>query len=309
MKTQLFLFLAAAVATSACGSADDDKGTPPEEGKTYQPGVTVEADRAVFTTGEYELEPGQEKFLCFTTTVDEDLTIETVGHDAPQSLHHVIFAKTSVPEPDGYSECDTLFRLTWEPVYLAGAGKSELSLPDGYAHRIPRGTQLLAQLHLLNTRDEAVRDSVQITMTRATVAEPKPVAVYAFGNMSVNLPARQKSSMEGNCDVKEDIHLLAGFPHMHMLGRGLTFDVTRAGGANERAFERTPYNFDDQRLDAIDVTLKAGDQTKVTCQYDNPYDHAISFGESTMNEMCFFVAIAADRDKIGGCIENVVTSP
>lgn len=310
MKTSLCLLLATAAATAACSSSSDGQAPAPEKVDTaYQPGVTVETDRAVFTTAEYELEPGQEKFLCYATTVGEDLTIETVGHDAPPSLHHVIFAKTTGEEPEGYTECDVLFRLTWEPVYLAGAGKSELSLPEGYAHRIPRGTQLLAQLHLLNTRDEPVRHTVQIDMQRSKVEEPKPVAVYAFGNMSVNLPPSQPSSLVGDCNVKEEIRLLAAFPHMHLLGKGLTFDVSRSGGEHERAFERVPYDFDDQHLEPIDLTLNPGDQTKVTCSFDNPYSHAITFGESTMNEMCFFVAIAADREKISGCISRPNTAP
>src|SRR5678816_2617062 len=114
MKTTLFLVLAAA-ACVACGSSDEGKTTgnddqgpkdetpvepvdPPTE---YAPGVTVEDDDAVFATAEYTLEPGQEKFLCYATTIDQDLVIERIGHGARASLHHIIFAKTTAPEPEG----------------------------------------------------------------------------------------------------------------------------------------------------------------------------------------------------------------
>jgi hypothetical protein len=318
MKLHSFLFLATAAASIACGSTDDgaekeqpgEQDPPPEEVPVYEPGITVESDQAVFQTAEYELEPGQEKFLCYTAEVGEDLTVETVAHEARSTLHHVIFAKTNGDEPAEYSECDTLFRLSWQPLYLAGAGKSELALPEGYAHRVPAGTQLLAQLHLLNSGTETVHDTVQIVMKRSQVEAPKPVAVYAFGNMNVNLPPSKESTLEGDCTLTEDVRLLAGFPHMHMLGTGLTFDVKKAdGSAFERRFERTPYDFDNQHLDAIDVRLAAGDQTKVTCSYNNTTDHTITFGESTFNEMCFFVAIAADRDAIDGCFGAGNTPP
>lgn len=290
-----------AAALAACSSSKQE-GQGPAAATALPTGVTVTDEGAVFRTGEYTVDPGQERFLCFAANSDTDLVIQTVSHTARSGLHHIIFSKTSAPEPDGFSECDTLFRLTWEPIYLTGAGSSSLDLPDGFAHHIAAGAQMVAQLHLLNTTDKAIHDSVEIRLSASKADAPKPVAGYAFGNFDVHLPPLQTSSVQGDCDVKEDVHLLAAFPHMHLLGKRLTFQVAHAGGDFAQVYERNPYDFDDQHMENIDLSLSVGDRTRVNCEYDNPYDHEITFGESTKDEMCFLVGFAADRDKISGCM-------
>lgn len=299
-----FVFFAAALA--ACSST---KQEAPAAETVLPAGVTTTDDGAVFKTDEYTLDPGQERFLCFATNTDEELVIQTVSHTARPGLHHIIFSKANAPEPDGFSECDTLFKLTWEPLYLAGAGASSLDLPEGFAHRIAAGTQMVAQLHLLNTTTKPIRDSVEIRLRASQAEAPKPVAGYAFGNFDVHLPPMQPGSVQGECDVKEDVHLLAAFPHMHLLGKRLTFDVARAGGDFAQVYERNPYDFDDQHMESLDLSLSVGDRTRVNCEYENPYDHEVTFGESTLNEMCFLVGFAADRDKISGCMQRPAAAP
>jgi hypothetical protein len=295
-----------AVALAACSSKKEEA---PPVATVLPAGISATDEGAVFRTDEYTLDPGQERFLCFAANAEKDLVIESVSHAARSGLHHIIFSKANAPEPDGFSECDTLFRLTWEPIYLTGAGDSSLDLPAGFAHRIPVGTQMVAQLHLLNTTEEPIRDSVEIRLRKSRAEAPKPVAGYAFGNFDVHLPPLQPSSVHGECDVKEDIHILAAFPHMHLLGKRLTFDVARAGGEFSQVFERNPYDFDDQHMETLDLALSVGDRTRVNCEYENTHDYEITFGESTTNEMCFLVGFAADREKIGGCISRPAAAP
>jgi len=295
--------------TVALASCSSRKQEDPAVATALPVGITATDEGAVFKTDEYTLDPGQERFLCFAANAEEDLVVESVSHTARPGLHHVIFSKANVPEPDGFSECDTLFRLTWEPIYLTGAGASSLDLPEGFAHRITAGTQMVAQLHLLNTTDKPIRDSVEIRLRASKAEAPKPVAGYAFGNFDVHLPPLQPSSLQGECDVKEDVHILAAFPHMHLLGKRLTFDVARAGGEFAQVFERNPYDFDDQHMESLDLLLSVGDRTRVNCEYENPYDHEITFGESTTNEMCFLVGFAADREKISGCMSRPAAAP
>jgi hypothetical protein len=78
---------------------------------------------------------------------------------------------TLAPEPDGMSECDVLFRTTWEPMYLAGAGSSSLEFPENTAHKIAAGTQLLSQLRLFNTTDKLATGSLEVKMHRSTASD------------------------------------------------------------------------------------------------------------------------------------------
>src|SRR6185295_10411180 len=110
------------------------------------------------------------------------------------------------------------------------------------------------------------------------------------------------SKLESVCTVQEKIEFVAAFPHMHLLGQSLTFEVGPSADKLTKVFERNPYSFDDQHLDLLELTLNPGDVTRVTCNYDNTRNQTVTFGESTQNEMCFLLAFAADRSGVSGCV-------
>jgi hypothetical protein len=105
----------------------------------------------------------------------------------------------------------------------------------------------------------------------------------------------------GTCAVRQDTQLIAGFPHMHLLGTSLRFEVGKSADELKEVFKRDPYDFDNQTIEKLDVKLGAGDVARVRCSYDNPHDQTISYGESTLNEMCYFIGFAIDSR--GGCLE------
>lgn len=266
-----------------------------------EPGVHVAESQAIFQTAPFTIPAGEEKFLCFATTLDEDLVIDGYVHAAQRFVHHVVFSRAMAPEPDGLSECDTLFRFTWDPLFITGAGASEFLFPDGVGHRLEAGTQLVVQLHLLNADDESVTDSVAIEMRKAKSNDPKPLAPFVFGSSEVSLPAQETTTLQMMCELPEDVQLVAAFPHMHLLGRSMKFEVSHGDEPMRTVFERTPFDFDDQHADLLDLRLSKGDKTRVSCTYENTRDATVTFGESTNNEMCFFIGFAVGREGLSGC--------
>jgi hypothetical protein len=306
--------MAALVAVSAvalgCSSSDaheePEMDQPdPQANLPAEPGIIVGDESVQFQTEEFTLAPGAERFLCYAATTGEDLAISGYDQVGRPVLHHVVFSRATEPEPEGFSECDTLFRLSWEPLFITGAGDSGIHFPEGAGHALEAGTQLVAQLHLLNASTESVTDSVRIDMARSPVAELRPIGNYVFGNFQIDLPPVAPSTIQGTCEMKEPVELIAGFPHMHLMGRALKFEVGPSEAALAEVYRRDPYDFDDQRLELVNLNLRAGDVTRVTCDYENTLDQSIGFGESTTNEMCFFVGFATDRERISGCFEGL----
>src|SRR5688572_4003003 len=183
MRTELHLLAAICLAFGACGEDDasteeseqtegskpnrhddDDEDTDEEPAQVEGPGIHVSAKRAILQTEEFTIEPGEEKYLCYATEVGEDLVVDGYSHAAQTIVHHIVFSRALAPEPDGFSECDTLFRETWDPLFITGAGSSEFLFPEGVGHRLKSGTQLVVQLHLLNTSDEPATETVAIEM-------------------------------------------------------------------------------------------------------------------------------------------------
>jgi hypothetical protein len=294
--------LPVALLVLGCGSSEKDTEPGTGDPGASSSGIEVSDEQAVFRTDEITVEAGAERFVCFAADVPEDLVIDGYRHEAQSQVHHVIFSRAMAPEPDGLAECDVLFRNSWEPLFPTGAGASEIEFPDGVGHKLTAGEQLVLQLHLLNAAAEAVTDRVEIVMHRSHAADPRPVGTYVFGTLNVMLPPAQQSQIRGVCELEEKVELIAAFPHMHLLGQSLRFETGPSEAALEQVFERNPYDFDDQALTPIELTLDVGDFARVTCDYDNPYQQPITFGESTTNEMCFFVGLATDREGVSSCM-------
>jgi Copper type II ascorbate-dependent monooxygenase, C-terminal domain len=296
------------LSTAGCGGGSETTAGGVEATLDQTPGIHPAGGDVAFRTDPFTLDPGQERFICYTQTLEQDLVVDGYAHDAKRFLHHVIFAKTSGNEPEGSSDCDVLFRFNWDPLFLAGAGASEIRFPDDTGHVLPAGTRILAQLHLLNATTQSVTDSVEIRMHPSSAKNPRPMGSYAFGNFNVNLPPLQPSTLTSVCTVQEKVQFVAAFPHMHLLGQSLTFEVGPSEDKLTKVFERNPYSFDDQRLELIPLTLNPGDVTRVTCNYENTRSNTVTFGESTENEMCFLLAFAADRQGVGGCVVGTPSS-
>jgi hypothetical protein len=261
------------------------------------------ADVVQWSTGKFMLDANQERYLCFASTLDDDRTVNGYASQNPPFVHHMILARTSAPEPDGFAECDVAFRNTWETLFITGTGNSMLEFPEDAAHQLPKGTQLVVQMHLLNATDNPVEGSVTIDMRRTAVANPRPVNSYIFGTAAVELPPKRMSQVVGTCSMFQSVQLIAGFPHMHLLGTSLRFEVGSTESDLHEVFKRDPFDFNSQRIDKVETTINAGDLTRVTCTYDNPMDKTIGYGESTHDEMCYFVGFAVDLPGQSACLE------
>lgn len=196
-----------------------------------------------------------------------------------------------------------LFQNNWVPLFIAGTGDATLEMPEGSGHILTKGTQLNLQLHLLNAKAEAVTETVPIRMRKMDELPPNPTEVVVFGSVGISLPPNQPSQVVSNCASDSDMKLFSAFPHMHLLGRSLVVEAGPSDDAMTKIFRRDPYDFDAQTLSDIDVTIHQGDKVRVTCVYDNYLDHTVTFGESTTNEMCFFIGFATGASHpLAGCI-------
>lgn len=284
------LFLALAVA----GCAD---GLGPAEG-------TEDADPNWFTleTGEYTVPAGAERYLCWSQTLTEPLYADRFEYDSVGTVHHFFMQKALAPEPEGFSECDVLFKPTWLPLFGAATRDAELQLPEGAAMLIPAGTQIVVQLHLLNATPEPVTERAAIRVRRSeSGAAATPVGWYAFGTSRIRLPAGEATDVRSLCRVERGATVFAGGPHMHYLGTRSLLEIGSEVGALSPAHVRDPYDFDDQTIDPLALELEAGDLVQLTCSFDNHHDHEVVFGESSRDEMCYFVMFATGFEGIRTC--------
>jgi hypothetical protein len=122
-----------------------------------------------------------------------------------------------------------------------------------------------------------------------------------------------KAPKPGNtqhCDRKArtDMVVYAVAGHMHLLGKSIKVELNPGTTKAKTLLDVPTYNFDDQgaRRLATPVTVKAGDDLRVTCTHDATLrsklpalktlpPRYVVWGEGTSDEMCLGVVIWADK--------------
>lgn len=263
--------------------------------------IEVDADTAHFRTESFSLTAGQARSLCFATTLEADLTVQGYGIEATPLVRHVVLARPLLPEPDGMTECDGLFRTSWDPLFVAGGTPASFSFPGDAAHVLTKGTQIVAALQVGNSGAETVTASVEIDMLRSTAANPRSIGTFIFGTTSFVLPPRQRTELEWSCALGQSVHVIAALPQMLLMGRALGFDVAASGQPLHTVFDHGAYDFYAQHIETLDLELPAGAMTRVRCAYENTTDHPIRFGQTDADEMCFFAGFALDSTALRLC--------
>lgn len=253
---------------------------------------------------EFTIQPGAEKYYCYTAHMDADTAFHSFSIGSYKTVHHMFFASTLAPEQEGLHECPVLFKTTWLPLFTTGKGGTTLELPEGSGFKLKKGDQVVMQLHLLNTTDKPVTETVEVHANTLEAAEVKySAALYPFGTTVFSLPPKQPSTVSHDCVMDKDMDIFVMFPHMHRLGREMAFQVGKDEASLADVY-RGKYDFDAQELIPQAIPLHAGDYTRVTCSFDNTTDDTIGYGESTNTEMCFFATFIKDGQQLdGNCVD------
>lgn len=256
----------------------------------------------------YTLQPGEEKYFCYTMRLpaDRDVAIRKMTPTYGVGTHHILFAQTFATEPDGFSECAVLFKQTWLPLYTGGLDSGPVEMPEGVGFStLERGQQVLMQLHLQNATDEVISD---VTSLRVDLVDKTPemieAGIYGLDNRLIDIPPNTETkTMEMSCTPDHPMDVFAVLGHMHKRGKSL--DVSRGATAGVDMLFEAAWNFEEQPLTPVNMSVNAGDKLHLRCTHENRSDLQIGYGESSDDEMCSFVFYYAPADyQLDGCINQ-----
>jgi hypothetical protein len=283
------------IALAGCSGAPASNGPAPGTGyRMATPQITLTA--------------GEEKYLCYTVTLQEaaDIAVTKFASTPSPVVHHFEVFQTLAPESAGLFDCSaTLIKQTWLPLFGGGAAVGGLTLPAGSGFKLPKDAQLLLQLHLLNATTGPATAQVTVDMTYApNAATVTPAGIYAVGSMAINLPAGASNVQiaSPHCTLGKQYNVFAVQPHMHTLGTRIAFSTGASEAAMQPVYQRDPWVFGVQPIDLFATTLNPGDYVGATCTYDNTTSQPVMYGESTKDEMCYFVLFYTPFDHLNGCI-------
>jgi hypothetical protein len=294
MRYLTLLFL---IFSIGCAGDSSDTNTVDPIPESFDP-----AEWFTFEAGPFMVPAGEERFFCYSHTLEEDLWTNELVLQSKPVVHHVVYSDAQNSDPDGFFECNALFQNNWVPIFVAGTGDASLVMPEGSGHILEKGTQLTMQLHLLNASGEDVNDSIPLHFRKMLEPPEQSVEVVVFGNTNIALPPAE-SEVVGDCASDSDMKIFKVFPHMHLLATRMIVETGPDEESLTEVFRRDPYDFDDQYLSDMDLEIKEGDRVRVTCEYYNPFDDVVTFGESSNDEMCFFIGFATGaKRQLSGCI-------
>ncbi len=282
-------------AADAAAPADDGPLDPPPPPGGQQ-----------LTTLEYTLQPGEEKFFCYTfASPDHEVAVTEVQPISGQVVHHVLLVTMTQPRPEAFYECDVLLETSWRPIWAGGVGSNGLELPSGVGFKIPASSQYMIQFHLQNTADNAVTERSAVNLRYADdPAQLQAAGFYPLGSFLTEIPAATSDHTQTiGCAAPRDMNVFAAFPHMHKIGTRLHVESGPDQASTREIYKIDPWQFGDQPMDPLDLVIRQGDWVQSTCHWDNPGPTPVIFGEGSDDEMCFAVLFYYPADEQEICVD------
>jgi hypothetical protein len=292
-----------------------DAGAPEGPGtvtpRSWTKGWNIDQPDAVFGMEQPFQIPGSGavdyQYFDVPTNFTEDHWVQAVEvrPSARAAVHHVV---VYIREKDddwikGPTKSDIL------EIYTPG------TLPalwqPGQAKKIPAGAHLVFQLHYTPT-GKPISDRTVAGIIFAKEPPRERVLTIQLGNSIFAIPPRATYypvSVQGT--LPHDATLLSFFPHMHLRGQALEYNIIPPKGPPVTLLRVDHYNFYWQLsyVLAEPMKLKAGTRLEVVGYFDNSANNPLNpdptktvrYGEQSWEEMMIGfldLAVPADMDKV-----------
>ena len=178
-----------------------------------------------------------------------------------------------------------------------GPGIIPRRLPDGVGMFVPKGADIVVQLHYHPTgKPESDRTRIGLYFCDQPVDKQLHMAVAL--NFDLRIPPNQSRHEErASLTIPADITLLRIAPHMHLLGHDMSVTATLPDGTRRTLVTVPEWDFRWQGIFTFKepVKLPRGSRVDVLAHFDNTADNPanpsrppreVTWGEGTNDEMC-----------------------
>lgn len=174
-------------------------------------------------------------------------------------------------------------------------GDLPLILPPGVAMKIPKGANLVFQMHYTaNGVEQSDRSSVGLILAKQA---PKYVAhTRTVNNLELIIPpGAADHQVHSSFTFPKDAAILSFMPHMHLRGKRFQYEVIYPDGRSEIALSVPRYDFNWQSTYRLVTPLMVPAGTRIECTgtFDNSADNPnnpdptqeVRWGDQTWEEM------------------------
>ncbi len=270
------------------GEFENDRRLPQKEIDTLVAWVNAGAPKGVSVPAEGVV---PYKYFTVPTNFTEDKWIQGVElRSGNRGVVHHIIAFVLEPGQKGTGEGPT-------GNVLGGTapGDPPTKYPDGMAKFLKAGSKLVLQMHYTPNGEPAKdRSSVGIFFAKAPVKKTARTGT-AMNARFVIPPGDPNYEVKSGWTAKEDVHLFAFMPHMHVRGKDFTFTAVYPDGRSEIVVRVPKYDFNWQLAYRLKrpLALPKGSRIECVAHFDNSASNKynpdpakeVRWGDQTWEEM------------------------
>jgi hypothetical protein len=191
--------------------------------------------------------------------------------------------------------------------------------PEGTARSLPAGADVLLQIHY-HKSGKPEEDATVMGLyfakgpvdkrIRSGIVLPQRAGFSLRPELQIP-PGDAYHEVKGSLTIRQDSHLLAVFPHMHLLGKDFVLRATRPDGSQQTLIRIDDWDFNWQNPYEFvtPVALPRGTRIEMTAHFDNSAENPrnpshppieVHWGEQTTDEMCIgFLQLTRDDEHLG----------
>lgn len=258
--------------------SDKQKGDPKEgpkplkfesEWEIGKPDAIFKMNRTIDVKAEGTM-PYQDVVVPINLPEDKWVTSIEIRPSAKAVVHHVLAFIVPATEGDKVSS-DDIEDATRSYFARFVPGNGAVIYPEGLAKRLPKGSNLVFQLHY-TPNGTATKDTSQIGMKFSSTPPKHEVITVGLVNLRFAIPpGAENHSDKATVRVPTDVKILSFLPHMHTRGKAARYDIISPDGTRETLLDVPKYDFNWQlQYDLAEPKLvKKGSKAEFTAWFDN----------------------------------------
>jgi hypothetical protein len=295
------LFMTIAASIGCGGTETGSEGGPDLYAPPDMPQSPVMPENGVqIATPLFTLQPGEEVFKCYYTSIDSDTDVNLVKFQSwmPQGSHHyILYRLNEAPHPDGtLADCpDKLLTgddFTSAPVWLFASQipANQLVLPAGVGMPLKAHQPLMFNMHYINVTKEPITVGVtqNLEFAKGDVTRAGSFVTY---NTKIDVPPNGTQTVEGHCAAPTGAQFFMMSTHSHKrttraVAKRYVDGVMGSTLVDTKDWEHPTVAHWDPNF----MTLADGEHVGYSCSYQNTTSQAITVGDSAeKNEMCMVI--------------------
>jgi hypothetical protein len=282
------------LADTARDAAATDGGSPSplEDASVDSPG------EATASIGPIDVAANEEKTVCITKHLGngQSLVVSSITASlAPGSHHLIVYRVTDTQEnltPTACMPFTGLVANEASPLALINRDQFLATLPSGVGIGIAESQMVRVEAHYINPGATAIQGKGTVTFHGIPAASSPPwqPADFAFwGTTNIQIPAHSTATVGPLFQAGiAGTHLISLSTHQHSLGTDIkVWGSAKPGDLSSLLTNQTDWASPAWQSLTPPIDFDGNNGLSYECSWNNTTAHAVSFGESALDEMCF----------------------